>query len=182
MPIYQPEEDSYLMSKALEKELPKLLKQNPKLRFLEIGCGSGINLETARKEGVNAKNILGSDINSEAVDHCKKLGFKVINSDLFDKLEGKFDLIVFNPPYLPEDESEPLESRIETNGGKKGNEVVVRFLKQAKNHLSKNGKIMIITSSLAQEVDFSKLGYKSKVLSEKKLFFERLVVWECLKV
>ena len=47
--IYIPEEDSYMLSEVLSKKIPNLLAQNPQLKFLEIGCGSGILLETASK-------------------------------------------------------------------------------------------------------------------------------------
>jgi release factor glutamine methyltransferase len=182
MKIYEPAEDSYLMVETLKEEIPKLLKKNPELKLLEIGIGSGINLETAKKAGVNANNITGSDINPKAVEHCRKLGFNCVVSDLFENIKGKYDLIIFNPPYLPEDKREPKNSRIVTTGGKKGSEVIIKFLRQAKNHLNEKGKIFVITSSLSANIDFSKLGYGTKEIASKKLFFEKLSVWECLKI
>jgi len=178
MPLYQPSEDSYLLSSVLKKELLKLLNKNPNLKFLEIGCGRGIQIETAFSAGVKKKNIVGSDINEKAVDYCRKLGFNVINSNLFQNIKGKFDLIIFNPPYLPLDKNEPKESQRETTGGKKGSEISVEFLKQTKNHLEKNGKIFLITSSLAEEIDFEKLDLRAKKVGNKKLFFEELWVWK----
>ena len=65
--IYEPAEDSFLMSEALSKEIPKLLKQNPNLNFLEVGCGSGIGLDVAFKTGINKDRILGSDVNKKAI-------------------------------------------------------------------------------------------------------------------
>ena len=181
--IYEPQEDSYLMSEVLKTELPKLIKQNPKLKFLEVGCGSGINLRTALDIGVKKNNVLGADVNSKAVKHCRGLGLKVIQSNLFNGINGKygkFDVISFNPPYLPFDKREPRDSRIATTGGKKGNELTLRFLKQAKIYLNKKGRIFLVTSSLAEKVDFDKLGYCPKILSEKKLFFEKLFCWELI--
>ena len=58
--IYFPAEDSYLMSGNLEKEVAELLKVNSNLKFLEIGCGSGINLETALKCGVKKEKIINN--------------------------------------------------------------------------------------------------------------------------
>ena len=174
--IYQPAEDSFLMSENLRKEIPKLLNENSDLRFLEIGCGSGINLETIRD--LNVKNIFSSDINPEAVEHCRKLGFDCIESNLFEKVNGKFDLIIFNPPYLPEDSKEPEDSRLETTGGKKGNEIIIEFLKQSKDYLDKKGKIFLITSSLSEDMDFKKFGYDSRIIDRKNLFFEELNLWE----
>ena len=178
--IYEPSEDSYLMSLTLEKEIPKLLYKNNKLKFLEIGSGSGINLQKAKFLGITEKNIFSIDINSEAVEYCKKLGFNCVKSNLFERVSGEYDLIIFNPPYLPEDKSglESKESKIATTGGKKGNEIIIKFLKQAKSYLNKQGKIFVLTSSLTPKIDFLKLGYKSKIIQEKKLFYEKLFIWE----
>ncbi len=176
--IYEPAEDSFLMSEILKKKLPELLRGNLDLKFLEIGAGSGIHLETAKKSGVKKENIFSSDIDRKSISHCKALGFNCINSDLFEKIKGKYNLIIFNPPYLPEDSLEPKGSRTATTAGKKGNEITIRFLKQAKNHLDKNGKIFLITSSLSEDIDFENLNYKAKEIGCEKLFFERLYVWE----
>ena len=121
---------------------------------------------------------MGSDVNAKAVEHCASLGFRVIQSDLFNNIKGKFDIIVFNPPYLPLDKKEPKKSRIATTAGKKGSELILRFLNQAKNHLTENGIIFIITSSLSKEINFKKLGYEAEEAGNKKLFFEELTVWE----
>lgn len=172
--IYQPEEDSFLMSEILKEKLPSLLKKNSELKFLEIGIGSGIQLMTAKDLGV--KNIFGVDINPDAVNFCKQLGFQAIKSDLFEKVKGKFDLIIFNPPYLPEDKSEDKESQIATTGGKKGSEIINRFLKQAKKHLTSDGKLFLLVSSLTKGIKWGK--WKKKKIGEKKIFFEKLIVYE----
>lgn len=172
--IYTPAEDSFLMIRVLGKELPKLLEVNPELKVLEMGSGSGIQLEAMRKIGV--KNLFAADINSLAVERCKKLGFNCVESNLFDNIKDKFDLIVFNPPYLPRDIREPVSSRLSTTGGKKGNEVINRFIKQSKDFLNENGKIFLLTSSHTAKVDFN--GYKKKLLDKENMFFEQLFVWE----
>jgi len=145
--IYEPAEDSYLLCHVLEKELPLLLKQNPNLKFLEIGVGSGIQLETAKEIGVKKENIFGVDKNMEAVNHCRLLGFEVNESDLFENVVQNYDVIVFNPPYLPEDSLEDEESKLITTGGVKGSEVINEFLIQAKERLNKKGKIFLLISS-----------------------------------
>ena len=171
--IYLPSEDSYLLSKALKKFLLKTA-DNDKLKVLEIGVGSGIQLLTLKDFGV--KDILGVDINKKSVHHCKQLGFNCVYSDLFSKVIGEFDLIIFNSPYLPEDKREPEKSKIATTGGKKGSEILNRLLKQAKEHLAKNGKIFLVTSSLTKGVDFH--SFRKKIVGRKKIFFEELWVWE----
>ncbi len=176
--VYQPAEDSYLMSRILKEEIPDLIKENPNLKFLEIGAGSGIHLQTALSSGIKPENIFSSDIDRKSVYHCNLLGFNCIHSDLFEKIKRKFDLIIFNPPYLPEDAREPKSSRRETTAGKKGNEIIIRFLIQARSHLNKNGKIFLITSSLSKDVPFSSFGYEAKEIGCERLFFERLCIWE----
>lgn len=176
--IYQPAEDSYLMTRILKVQIPDLLVKNPNLKFLEIGAGSGIHLETAYNNGIKKENIFSSDINMSSVGHCTSLGYNCVYSDLFDNIKGKYDIIVFNPPYLPEDSREPPESSLSTTGGSKGIEIILRFLKDAKNYLEKEGIIFLITSSLAEEIDFIELGYKAVELGCEKMFFERLCIWE----
>jgi release factor glutamine methyltransferase len=179
--IYQPSEDSYLMSRILKEQLPNLIEKNSDLKFLEIGAGSGIHLQTALSLGIKKENIFSSDIDKKSVSHCNLLGFNCIHSDLFENITGKYDLIIFNPPYLPEDAREPKSSKLATTGGIKGNEIILSFLEQAKSYLTINGKIFLITSSLAEDVNFEKLNYSAKEIGCEKLFFERLCIWE-LKV
>jgi len=66
-----------------------------------------------------------------------------------------------------------------TTGGEKGHEIIEKFLRDAKPHLNKDGKILLLFSSLSGKVIplFKKFGYKSKKLSEKKLFFETIYVY-----
>jgi release factor glutamine methyltransferase len=176
MEIYNPSEDSFLLSSVLEKEIPKLLKKNKDLKFLEMGTGSGIQLKTAVKSGIKKQNIFSCDVNSSAVSHCKALGFNSVVSDLFENIKGRYNIIILNPPYLPLDSREPKDSRVSTTGGKKGSEIINRFLKQTKKHLTKDGKIFILISSLTKGTDFK--GFRKKTLAKQKLFFEELFVFE----
>jgi release factor glutamine methyltransferase len=173
--IYEPAEDSYLLSDILKKQIPKLLKKNPDLKILEIGSGSGIQLQTLSQLRIKKENIFSSDINQSALSQCTKLGFNCIKSDLFENVKGKFDVIIFNPPYLPYNKKEPEHSRLSTTGGKSGSEIINRFLKQAGNHLNSDGKIFLLTSSLTKKINFK--GYKKKIIGRKKLFFEELKVY-----
>ncbi len=176
--MYQPQEDSYLMSRILKENIPTLLKSNPDLKFLEIGAGSGIHLETAFNAGIKKQNIFSSDIDSQSVEHCNTLKFNCIHSDLFENIRGKYSIIIFNPPYLPEDTREPQDSQLATTGGKKGNEIINKFLNQAKDYLNDDGIIFLITSSLTEDIDFKKLGYNAKEIGCENLFMERLCIWE----
>ncbi len=165
--LYTPAEDSFLLQKQVRKYA--------KGKVLDLGTGSGIQALTALEK---TKDVLAADINSEAVKNCKKLGIKAVKSDLFSNIQGKFDLIIFNPPYLPDDNLN-LKDDLNYIGGKKGSEILDKFFSQAKKHLNKNGKILIVFSSLTLDVNkiIKKYRFKFKKLSEQKFFFEKLFVY-----
>jgi release factor glutamine methyltransferase len=168
--IYDPAEDSYLLQKQVEKF------SNKGMKILDVGTGSGIQAQTAKKQGAE---VLALDINPECVKHCRKLNINTIQSDLFENIKDKFDLIIFNPPYLPEEPLEPEDSRFATTGGKRGNEILERFLKEVKGYLNKEGKALILFSSLTPDVDkiIRENNLKFKKLSEEKIPFEKLFVY-----
>ncbi len=165
--LYEPDEDSFLLQKYVRKYA--------KGKVLDMGAGTGILAKTALEK---TSDVLAADINQEAVKNCKKLGIKAVNSDLFSNINGRFDTIIFNPPYLPDDNFK-LKDDLNYIGGKKGNEVIERFFSQAKKHLNKNGIILIVFSSLTPDVNkiIKKYKFKPKKLDEEKFFFEKLIVY-----
>lgn len=166
--LYEPAEDSYLL---LEQ-----VKRYAKGKVLDLGTGTGILAEAALEK---TKGVLAADINEEAVNFVKKKCIKAVKSDLFSNIKGKFDLIIFNPPYLPKEVKEPEDSALATTGGKKGNEIIEKFLSQAREHLEKDGKILIVFSSLTPNIDklIKRYYYNYKKLSEKSFFFEKIYVY-----
>lgn len=176
--IYSPEEDSYLLSSSLEKIIPKI-KKYEKLKYLEIGVGSGIQLKTLNSLGIKKENLFGVDINKIAVKQLIKMGFNCIESNLFSNVKGKYDIILFNPPYLPQDDFEPHDSRIATTGGKNGSEIINLFLSESKKYLKNEGRIFLLTSSLTKGIKWN--GFNKKLIGKKKIFFEELRVWELTK-
>jgi len=181
MEIYEPSEDSHLLSKSVKDYLKSL--SNKKIKILDIGSGSGIQAKACKESGFD--NLLTSDINPDSVLLLKKQGFKSKHSNLFEKIKSKFDLIIFNPPYLPEDELEPKNSQLATTAGKNGYEIIIKFLKQAKSHLNKQGVIILLFSSLSQPLIIKKqakdLGYRLKLINKQKIFFEELYIYELCK-
>lgn len=166
--IYEAAEDTFLLAKHI--------KRYAKGDVLDMGSGSGYLANLALK---NKANVLACDISKEAISYLKKQNIKAVKSKLFSNIKQKFDLIIFNPPYLPEDKNEPKNLKMLTTGGKKGNEIIIRFLKEAKDHLNKNGKLLLLFSSLTPDVlkAAKQLNYKYKKLDEQKLFFERIYVY-----
>ena len=142
--IYEPSEDTFLLAKHIGGYI-----QNKNAKVLDLGAGSCYLAKEASKY---SNNITASDINPEAESHAKKHKIKFIQSDLFENIKEKFDLILFNPPYLPEEKQENRESGLVTTGGKQGHELLEEFLKQAKHYLNKNAKILLICSTLTGNV------------------------------
>jgi len=167
--IYPGEEDSVFFSEHL-----KTLKCK---RMLDMGCGTGI---LANNIGY-AKEIYCVDLNPDAIEFCKKtLGenkkMKFIVSNLFEKIEKeKFDLIVFNTPYLDDEEPKDISWTYMQNG----EDIIKKFILQAINHLEKDGKILILISNRGYE-DYEDFCKKEKIkwekIKEKQLFFEKLFI------
>ena len=144
MPIYEPREDSWLLQQAVKKHATG--------HVLDIGTGSGIQAGTAR-ENKRVKNVTAVDVQKDVIVSCKKTHndkrITFIVSDLFSAVKDKrFDTLIFNPPYLPRDQW-PIDKAL--IGGKHGYETLVRFLNEAGDHLTPNGRILIIFSNLTNK-------------------------------
>jgi len=164
MSIYEPREDSYLLQKLVKLETKTTDK------VLDMGTGSGIQAKTAYEI---TKDVTAVDINPECLNINN---IKTIQSDLFNNIQESYDLIIFNPPYLPEDPNEPKDSALVTTGGKEGHEIIQSFLKQAKQHLNKNGRILLLYSSLSGKIEKIAKDYNIEQLAEESHFMEKLYV------
>ena len=170
--VYKPEADTYLLLDAARAEV----KVGD--RVLEIGTGSGlIAAELAKVTGVVA-----TDINPHAVLCARKRGVDVVRSDLICGIRSTFDLIVFNPPYLPTQPEERINDWLEhaLDGGLNGRVVIGRFAGQAGRVLALGGRILLLISSLTglPEVRdlFFKEGFISEILLRKVVEDETLYV------
>jgi release factor glutamine methyltransferase len=174
--VYGPQEDSFLMETLVRR-----------LAFgsvLEIGVGSGI-LSIAAASSENVSSVLACDINEKALLLAKKNAklnnakIRFVHSDLFSKIKKKFDFIIFNPPYLPEDRRCPddlLEKAL--SGGRKGHETLERFFLFLSEHLNQSGKALVVFSSLTgkEKIDsiISDCLFEKEEVASEKLGFEEL--------
>jgi release factor glutamine methyltransferase len=181
--VYTPEEDTFLLLKAA------LAEARPEDRALEIGCGSGfISLELA----LRVRSLLATDINPNAVRATKAKtieakatrvkGIEVVRADLFQGIGGKFDLIIFNPPYLPTTVAERNDQWINyaLDGGESGRETIDRFLKCLPDHLLPGGRALLLISSLTGLKDVQEMaiaaGLTVNTVASVGCFFEKLYV------
>ena len=180
MEIYQPAEDSYL--------LQKFVRRYATGRVLDMGTGSGIQALTAITVP-SVREVVAVDINLEAVEglrkeiESKKLRkIKVVQGNLFEEMDSYFNVIIFNPPYLPQDKG--IEDHA-LYGGKKGWEISGEFFKNVSGHLFPEGMVLFLFSSLTNKQKIEEILNHNLLqweeLGEEKIAFETLYVYKITK-
>jgi len=170
--VYQPEADTYLLLNAARAEV------KPGDRVLEIGTGSA--LIAAELAGVTG--VVATDINPHAALCAREKGIDVVQNDLFSGIRTTFDLILFNPPYLPTRPEERIDDWLEhaLDGGMSGREVIGRFADGVDRVLAPGGRILLLISSLTglPEVRdiFFRQGFRSEIAMKEKIEDESLYV------
>jgi HemK-related putative methylase len=167
--IYEPREDSYLLAEVVSTYAHGSV--------LDVGTGSGIQAQTAQ-ECKQVTSVQAVDINPEAVTVAKENGVDAYQSDMFEKVSGKYDTIICNTPYLPD---EPLAPDIALDGGQKGFEWTKKFLQEIHGSLKRDGQILLLISTLTNqhviEETLQKQTFEYKIVSREKLGFEELLVY-----
>jgi len=173
--VYNPSDDSYLLLKVVDV--------SPEERFLEMGPGTGLLSIHAAKLGAK---VTAADVNPHAVECTKRNAAKnsvridTFKSDLFEKVQGNYDVIVFNPPYLPGAATSTSWIERAWSGGDEGSETAVQFLNDAWKHLSPGGRIFMILSSVGGLMSVLKSArerYDSEMLEEQHMFFESIYAY-----
>ena len=137
----------------VEKLVEDIKSQSRKVSVLDIGTGSGAIIIATKKE--TDANCYAVDISEKALAVAKenaKLNnaeIEFIKSDLFENISNlKVDFIVSNPPYIETEVVKTLEPEVVSNepnlaldGGEDGLDFYRIIVKNAKNHLNKNGSL-----------------------------------------
>jgi release factor glutamine methyltransferase len=144
--VYEPAEDSYLL---IDAALNEIARSKQRLRIIEIGTGSGIVTAAIMRDAPEHR-YTATDISPHAAACAKANRVPVVRADLFSGIRGRFDLIIFNPPYLPTTPAERVDGWLDCawNGGADGRAVIDRFLGQAPAFLTDRGSILLLLSSL----------------------------------
>lgn len=185
--VYEPAEDSFLLIDALEKDLEYLRLKNPTF-CLEVGSGSGVVI-TAFGMAFPNTFCLSTDINLKACALSQNTAtrnnvmLEAINMDLCGIfLDGKFDVIIFNPPYVVTESDECGGTDITASwaGGINGREVTDRLLDMIPKKLAPDGTfyLLLIEENIPQEVIkiMSNYGYKSEVVIKRRVRNEQQLV------
>jgi release factor glutamine methyltransferase len=175
--VYSPEADTVMLLAAARTEA------RPDDRVLEVGTGSGL---IAAEIGRIAR-IVATDINPHAVSCASKAGIDVVRTDLFAGIRGPFDLVLFNPPYLPTQPEERMDDWLEyaLDGGKNGRAVIERVARDIGDVLAPDGRLLLLISSLTglsgvQEL-FTGQGYSVGIALQQDVEDEVLYVLKIIR-
>lgn len=169
--VYAPSDDTFLMLNAVAQLGVK------GRTVLDVGTGSGILGLFCAMRGAQ---VTISDIDESALRQAQQaartLGLKLqpLLSDLFSKVQGQFDFVLFNPPYLP---SSTLDDRT-VDGGPRGSLLSDQFLDGLPTHLKRDGAALLLVSSLndAPSLLEKHAKFQFSVIAKRTLFFEELWV------
>ena len=159
------------------QQVLKIYKNKHKINFLDVGVGSGAILLSILKE---KKGFLGTgiDISNNCLNVCKnnayKLGvyerIKLFKSNIDNFSNGKYDLIISNPPYIKKLDLKKLdkdvkdfEPRIALNGGLDGLSEIRKVIKKSTELIKKNGKLII-------EIAFNQKKEVKKILKDNGFY------------
>ena len=183
--VYVPAEDSYLLADNLEIEEGQSV--------LEIGTGSGIVAMYASRL---TDRITVTDINFDACLLAEKNfndnnieNIEILFGNLFEPVKNrKFDVILFNTPYLPTEEDDVIDDTINYafDGGLNGRKVIDLFLDEVKNHLNDGGIVQMIQSSLSGNQEtldrLDGMGFIAEIKASEHFFFEDITLINAYKI
>ncbi|HWZ32802.1 MAG TPA: peptide chain release factor N(5)-glutamine methyltransferase [Bryobacteraceae bacterium] len=158
-------ETEHVIEAALQLVSNHRLKPVP--RVLDVGTGSGAIAVTLALE--TGAQVFATDISSAALgvarENARRLSAKVefVNCDLAGALADGYDLVVSNPPYVPETESLPIEVRehepaVALYGGVDGYEIYRRLIPEAARLLKPGGWLVMELGYRSREAVTTMLG------------------------
>ena len=178
--------------RLVEECIKRLTETNGKY-VLDIGAGSGAIGVSIAKELPNTK-VLACDLSEDALEVAKlnaeKLeatNIKFIKSDVFSEIKYKeFDLIVSNPPYIPQEEYENLQVEVKLHepqmaltDTKDGYYFYKKISREAQNYL-KNGGVLAFEVGYNQSEEIKlfmeKQGFKNVVVIKDYEGIDRMVI------
>lgn len=178
--VYEPAEDTFLLAENL------LVREYNDV--LDMGTGCGILGVLAAKR---ARNVVAVDVNPYAI-RCAEINARlngVLNKmdirqgSLFEPINKgeKFNVIIFNAPYLPSNAGEQKTwMGLAWAGGPTGRQLIDPFTSQAPSYLKEEGRILLVQSTLSNVHETMRRlegeGLRASVLAEKKVAFETIVV------
>ena len=144
-------------TETIIEQVLKIYKNKKHINFLEVGVGSGCIILSLLKERKDF-NATGIDISNDALKTCKinayRLGVKnkvrLFKSDIDKFYNGKYDLIISNPPYIKNLDLKYLgnneiryEPKIALDGGLDGISEIRKIIKRSSELVKNGGKLIL---------------------------------------
>ena len=181
------DETEILARKAID-----IINKNNLKSALDIGTGTSILACTIAKYTLSKSTALDVSENALKIaeENIKNLGLsekvKTLQSNLFENVSEKYDLIVSNPPYIPLSEKATIQKEVTFDpdlalytSDAKGLEFYEKITKEAKNHLNKNG-YLLFEMGLGQSEEIKKLlennGYKNIQIEKDLAEIDRVII------
>ncbi len=182
----------------LVEQVSKLIKENNYTDVLDLCTGSGAIALVVKRDNCSV-NVTASDISEKALVVAKQnaeennLQVNFVISNLFDKVQGEFDIIVSNPPYIESDVVKTLdpevrffEPLIALDGGKDGLDYYRKIVNGCKNHLKIGGILafeigynqkdsVISILENAQDMVFDDIKCMQDLENNDRMIFAKLV-------
>ena len=140
---------------VLKYAINKVIKSPSKVFEMGVGTGSLLSIMISKKYNTKA---YGADISSRRVEQSKQISClnnvetNYVVSNLFEKVKGKFEYIIFNPPYVPSkigkklnlgNSFEKSEEKLAWDGGEDGTAIIKRFFNEVKEYMKKSSLILV---------------------------------------
>ncbi|KAG9395420.1 Eukaryotic/archaeal PrmC-related [Carpediemonas membranifera] len=188
--VYLPSDDTFLLLDAIHSDFKYTFTLDIR-RIVEVGTGSGV-VATSLAILFPDADVTAVDINPFALDFARRTAkennttVSVISSDLLANIPGPIDMLVFNPPYVP-DPFDLSQELTEDNaldfalvGGPQGRSVIDRFIPEAAQALSEHGTLYLIAIE-ANGVDelchmMEGHGFDAVVMVRREFDVETLVI------
>ncbi len=141
---------------------PTIRGQKSEVGIIDVGTGSGVIALSLAAKFPDAE-IIATDISDDALllarENAVRLGtdrVQFLKSDLLENVDGKFDLMVANLPYISRHDRDQLapevlrDPEVALFAGEKGDEIIRRLIETAPSHLSRKG-LLALEIGLGQE-------------------------------
>ncbi len=173
--VYQPAEDSQLLAQTASDHIPE------DALVLDVGTGSGYVAEHVHT--VTGATVVGVDVNPQACKQARNRGVPTVRGDLLSPFRDEvFDVVCFNPPYLPTPADAEWGDWMERalSGGEDGRAVIDPFLDSVGRVLRPDGVVYVLISSLTGEDEVrnraQSVGFDVETVAEESHPFEKLLV------
>ncbi len=189
--IPRPETELLAELAAVRADALRASRPDNTLAILDLCCGTGC-LARYLAAACPCAAVTAADISEEALslaaENCGET-VTLLRSDLFENIQGSFDLIVSNPPYIPsgvidglQTEVKDFEPRLALDGGESGLDIIRRIVAEAPAYLIPGGSLLMeigydqgeAAAALAKEAGFAEAMIRQDLAGLDRILDARL--------